>query len=146
MAEGFDMNHVPFAAGMNLYLKIYSVVELDISILREMREHRAQTTYERLQREPCSFCSRNELVADLKIYSVVELDISILNNVVASLRAHYAQPKIQSHCIYNGQYQACSICYRCIKGKKVLQNSSIQLGQWVLDRICARGACNSDLC
>ncbi|KAJ7814668.1 hypothetical protein B0H14DRAFT_3149325 [Mycena olivaceomarginata] len=31
---------------------------------------------------------------------------------IRKLFAHYAQPKIQSHCIYNGQYQACSICYR----------------------------------
>ncbi|KAJ7368226.1 hypothetical protein DFH08DRAFT_928473 [Mycena albidolilacea] len=46
----------------------------------------------------------------LKIYSVVELDISILNNVVASLRAHYAQPKIQ-----------------CIKGKKFFK---IPLHSW----------------
>ncbi|KAJ7349947.1 hypothetical protein DFH08DRAFT_807269 [Mycena albidolilacea] len=44
-----------------------------------MREHRAQMTYEGLRREPCSFCSRNKLDADLEIYSVVDPKVTNFN-------------------------------------------------------------------
>lgn len=110
------------------------------SFCQIIREHRDQTSAANLSRGPCSFCNRNELSKNLKCFEVDDLDITILDAAVCHLRDVHRQPAIRSHALYNGRYQCCPSCRKCItKGKFV----SLPMLSWAND--CWVGPVPSEL-
>lgn len=80
-----------------------------------IREFQAQTSADAMRKLPCSFCSLNTRWSEVSLYTERELDISVLAAAVETLKTHYNIPEMESHRLFDGVYNVCVTCNRCIR-------------------------------